>query len=223
MNVPSRAASTSGALSTSPSSSTFSLVLLYPPPAADNRNRKKVDPNKNKPDFSAFKHDTDSKVKISPQLMLAAHRFLATGELMSPQTGSSGTGFLAKQEKLISETPISPVTADRKRKIKCVRKSPTRHFTSLFFLLNPSTPWSPPFPPPPEVSLFSPFQITEKVLLRILRHPDVIQELKFNESDKRSPQHYLYQRGKPVDYFILILQVHTLTVLLCPFIFTNIQ
>ncbi|KAM3600508.1 uncharacterized protein V6R79_024371 [Siganus canaliculatus] len=101
----------------------------------DNRNRKKVDPNKNKPDFSAFKHDADSKVKISPQLMLAAHRFLAT-----------------------------------------------------------------------EVSLFSPFQITEKVLLRILRHPDVIQELKFNDNDKRSPQHFLYQRGKPVDHFILILQ-----------------
>ncbi|XP_047186509.1 metal transporter CNNM4 isoform X2 [Scophthalmus maximus] len=101
----------------------------------DNRNRKRVDPNKNKRDFSAFKHDADSKVKISPQLMLAAHRFLAT-----------------------------------------------------------------------EVSLFSPFQITEKVLLRILRHPDVIQELKFNENDKRSPQHFLYQRGKPVDYFILILQ-----------------
>uniref|UniRef100_UPI0037E92A08 metal transporter CNNM4 n=1 Tax=Semicossyphus pulcher TaxID=241346 RepID=UPI0037E92A08 len=101
----------------------------------DNRNRKKVDPNKNKPDFSAFKNDADSKVKISPQLMLAAHRFLAT-----------------------------------------------------------------------EVTLFSPFQITEKVLLRVLRHPDVIQELKFNESDKRSPLHFLYQRGKPVDYFILILQ-----------------
>ncbi|XP_020511512.2 metal transporter CNNM4 isoform X1 [Labrus bergylta] len=101
----------------------------------DNRNRKKVDPNKNKPDFSAFKNDADSKVKISPQLMLAAHRFLAT-----------------------------------------------------------------------EVSLFSPFQITEKVLLRVLRHPDVIQELKFNENDKRSPLHFLYQRGKPVDYFVLILQ-----------------
>ncbi|XP_028273670.1 metal transporter CNNM4 isoform X2 [Parambassis ranga] len=101
----------------------------------DNRNRKKVDPNKSKRDFSAFKHDSESKVKISPQLMLAAHRFLAT-----------------------------------------------------------------------EVSLFSPFLITEKVLLRILRHPDVIQELKFNENDKRSPQHFLYHRGKPVDYFILILQ-----------------
>ncbi|KAM9841624.1 LOW QUALITY PROTEIN: metal transporter CNNM4 [Aulostomus maculatus] len=101
----------------------------------DNRNRKKVDPSKNKRDFSAFKHDGDSKVKISPQLMLAAHRFLAT-----------------------------------------------------------------------EVSLFSPFQITEKVLLRILRHPDVVQELKFNDMDKRSALHFLYQRGKPVDYFVLILQ-----------------
>ncbi|CAN9504457.1 unnamed protein product [Ophioblennius macclurei] len=101
----------------------------------DNRNRKKVDPNKSKRDFSAFKHDADSKVKISPQLMLAAHRFLAT-----------------------------------------------------------------------EVSLFGPFYITEKVLLRILRHPDVIQEIKFNDNDKRSPQHFLYQRGKSVDYFALILQ-----------------
>lgn len=63
--------------------------------------------------------------------------------------------------------------------------------------------------PVPEVSLFSPFQITEKVLLRILKHPDVIQELKFNENDKRSLQHFLYHRGKPVDYFILILQVNT--------------
>ncbi|XP_043087360.1 metal transporter CNNM4-like isoform X1 [Puntigrus tetrazona] len=101
----------------------------------DNRNRKKVDPNKNKRDFSAFKHERESKVKISPQLMLAAHRFLAT-----------------------------------------------------------------------EVSLFSPLQISDKVLLRILKHPDVIQEIKFNENDKRSQQHYLYQRGKPVDFFVLILQ-----------------
>ena len=53
------------------------------------------------------------------------------------------------------------------------------------------------------------FQITEKVLLRILRHPDVIQEIKFNENDKRSPQHFLYQKAKPIDYFILILQVNT--------------
>ncbi|XP_026176725.1 metal transporter CNNM4 isoform X3 [Mastacembelus armatus] len=105
----------------------------------DNRTRKKVAPNKNKRDFSAFKHESESKVKISPQLLLAAHRFLAT---------------------------VSPT----------------------------------------EVSLFSPSQISDKVLLRILRHPDVIQEIKFNESDKRSPHHYIYQRGKPVDFFVLILQ-----------------
>ncbi|XP_064882919.1 metal transporter CNNM4 isoform X1 [Oncorhynchus nerka] len=102
----------------------------------NSRNRKKVAPNKNKRDFSAFKQsESESKVKISPQLLLAAHRFLAT-----------------------------------------------------------------------EVTLFSPSQISDKVLLRILRHPDVIQEIKFNDSDKRCPQHFVYQRGKAVDYFILILQ-----------------
>ncbi|XP_077353912.1 cyclin and CBS domain divalent metal cation transport mediator 4a isoform X2 [Festucalex cinctus] len=101
----------------------------------DNRNKKRVDANKSKRDFSAFKHDGDVKAKISPQLMLAAHRFLAT-----------------------------------------------------------------------EVSLFGGFHVTEKVLLRILRHPDVVQELKFDDDDKRAPQHFLYQRGKPVDYFVLILQ-----------------
>lgn len=58
-----------------------------------------------------------------------------------------------------------------------------------------------------EVSLFSPTQISDKVLLRILRHPNVIQEIKFSESDKRASHHYIYQRGKPVDYFVLILQV----------------
>nr|XP_040051818.1 metal transporter CNNM4 isoform X2 [Gasterosteus aculeatus aculeatus] len=102
----------------------------------DNRNRKKVAPNKNKRDFSAFKQsESESKVKISPQLLLAAHRFLAT-----------------------------------------------------------------------EVSLFSPSQVSDKVLLRILRHPDVIQEIKFCAADKLSAHHYVYQRGKPVDYFVLILQ-----------------
>lgn len=58
-----------------------------------------------------------------------------------------------------------------------------------------------------EVNLFCQSQISEKILLRILRHPDVIQEIKFNENDKRSPHHYVYQRGKAVDYFVLILQV----------------
>lgn len=58
-----------------------------------------------------------------------------------------------------------------------------------------------------EVSAFSPALISDKVLLRILRHPNVIQEIKFSEGDKRASHHYIYQRGKPVDYFVLILQV----------------
>lgn len=58
--------------------------------SADNRNKKKVDPHKNKPDFSAFKQDGESKVKITPQLMLAAHRFLATGEFRPGDLSSRG-------------------------------------------------------------------------------------------------------------------------------------
>lgn len=158
----------------------YKLVSIFLSPAADNRNRKKVDSNKNKPDFSAFKHDADSKVKISPQLMLAAHRFLATGErpVEAPPLSVDGVSSCLAKASILESC--------------CGALTPA--------LCHPS---------PTEVSLFSPFQITEKVLLRILRHPDVIQELKFNESDKRSPQHYVYQRGKAVDYFILILQVHT--------------
>lgn len=63
----------------------FLFFLLF---LADNRTRKKVAPNKNKRDFSAFKHESESKVKISPQLLLAAHRFLATGEKGSVETGN---------------------------------------------------------------------------------------------------------------------------------------
>ncbi|XP_053126088.1 metal transporter CNNM4 [Hemicordylus capensis] len=102
----------------------------------DNRTRKRVNNQKSKRDFSAFKdNDTESKVKISPQLLLAAHRFLST-----------------------------------------------------------------------EVTQFTPALISEKILLRLLKHRDVIHELKFDEENKKSPQHFLFQRNKPADYFILILQ-----------------
>ncbi|XP_020635869.3 metal transporter CNNM4 isoform X1 [Pogona vitticeps] len=102
----------------------------------DNRSRKRVSNQKHKRDFSAFKdNDTESKVKISPQLLLAAHRFLST-----------------------------------------------------------------------EVTQFTPAHISEKILLRLLKHRDVINELKFDEEDKRAPQHFLFIRNKPADYFILILQ-----------------
>ncbi|XP_027478757.1 metal transporter CNNM4 isoform X1 [Zalophus californianus] len=101
----------------------------------DNRSRKRVS-EKNKRDFSAFKDaDNELKVKISPQLLLAAHRFLAT-----------------------------------------------------------------------EVPQFSPSLISEKILLRLLKYPDVIQELKFDEHNKYYIRHYLYTRNKPADYFTLILQ-----------------
>ncbi|OWK10390.1 CNNM4 [Cervus elaphus hippelaphus] len=101
----------------------------------DNRSRKRVS-EKNKRDFSAFKDaDNELKVKISPQLLLAAHRFLST-----------------------------------------------------------------------EVPQFSPSLISEKILLRLLKYPDVIQELKFDEHNKHYVRHYLYTRNKPADYFVLILQ-----------------
>uniref|UniRef100_A0A8C4X7G1 Metal transporter n=1 Tax=Erpetoichthys calabaricus TaxID=27687 RepID=A0A8C4X7G1_ERPCA len=102
----------------------------------DNRTKKKVTHRERKQDFSAFKPtDSEMKVKISPQLLLATHRFLAT-----------------------------------------------------------------------EVEPFSTVHMSEKILLRLLKHPNVIQELKFDEKNKKNPEHYLYHRNKPVDYFILILQ-----------------
>uniref|UniRef100_A0A803SYA6 Metal transporter n=1 Tax=Anolis carolinensis TaxID=28377 RepID=A0A803SYA6_ANOCA len=103
----------------------------------DNKTKKKVAHRERKQDFSAFKQtDSEMKVKISPQLLLAMHRFLAT-----------------------------------------------------------------------EVEAFGPSQMSEKILLRLLKHPNVIQELKYDEKNKKAPEYYLYQRNKPIDYFILILQV----------------
>ncbi|XP_069756313.1 metal transporter CNNM1-like isoform X2 [Narcine bancroftii] len=101
----------------------------------DNRT-KKIAYREQKPhDFSLFKvSDTNTRTRISPQLLLATHRFLAT-----------------------------------------------------------------------EVEPFKSMHVSEKVLLKLIKHPNVICELKY---DKRSklPDQYLYQRNKPVDYFILILQ-----------------
>ncbi|XP_032355498.1 metal transporter CNNM2 isoform X3 [Etheostoma spectabile] len=103
---------------------------------ADNKTKKKITHRERKQDFSAFKPtDNEMKVKISPQLLLATLRFLAT-----------------------------------------------------------------------EVEPFAPVQMSEKILLRLLKHPNVIQELKYDEKNKRAPEHYLFHRNKPVDYFILIMQ-----------------
>ncbi|XP_053188148.1 metal transporter CNNM2 isoform X2 [Scomber japonicus] len=102
----------------------------------DNKTKKKITHRERKQDFSAFKPtDNEMKVKISPQLLLATLRFLAT-----------------------------------------------------------------------EVEPFAPVQMSERILLRLLKHPSVIQELKYDEKNKRAAEHYLFHRNKPVDYFILILQ-----------------
>lgn len=58
-----------------------------------------------------------------------------------------------------------------------------------------------------EVDVFSPLRISEKVLLHLLKHPSVNQEVRFDENNRLAAHHYLYQRSQPVDYFILILQV----------------
>lgn len=61
---------------------------------------------------------------------------------------------------------------------------------------------------PVEVEPFRQCHLSEKILLRLIKHPTVVQELKFNPKSKHAPQHYLFQRNKPVDYFVLILQVN---------------
>ncbi|KAJ0051073.1 hypothetical protein NL108_012276, partial [Boleophthalmus pectinirostris] len=103
----------------------------------DNRTKRRVSHHERKQqDFSIFKlNENEMKVKISPQLLLATHRFLST-----------------------------------------------------------------------EVEPFKSSHISEKILLLLIKHPSVLQELKFDEKNKRAPQHFLFQRNKPVDYFILVLQ-----------------
>ncbi|XP_070801039.1 metal transporter CNNM1 [Pituophis catenifer annectens] len=103
----------------------------------DNQKKERIPHRGRKPhDFSIFRlSDSEMRVKISPQLLLATHRFMAT-----------------------------------------------------------------------EVEPFKMPHLSEKILLRLLKHPNVIQEMKFDHKNKRASEHYLYQRNRPVDYFVLILQ-----------------
>ncbi|CAM4593736.1 unnamed protein product [Lepidochelys olivacea] len=103
----------------------------------DNRKKERALHQGRKPhDFSIFRlSDSEMKVKISPQLLLAVHRFMAS--------------------------EIEPF------------KSPC---------------------------------LSEKILLRLLKRPSVIQELKYDHKNKRATEHCLYQCNRPVDYFVLILQ-----------------
>ena len=72
---------------------------LSPVPTADNRKKQRVPHRERKRhDFSLFKlSDSEMRVKISPQLLLATHRFMATGMMTLPscistpgRQGSSG-------------------------------------------------------------------------------------------------------------------------------------
>lgn len=67
------------------------LILRWLPsvpcvPAADNRKKQRVPHRERKRhDFSLFKlSDSEMRVKISPQLLLATHRFMATGMALPP-------------------------------------------------------------------------------------------------------------------------------------------
>lgn len=66
---------------------------------------------------------------------------------------------------------------------------------------------TPPLSVSSEVEVFAPPHVSEKILLRLLKHPNVIQELMYNEKNRNAGSHYLFNRNKAVDYFILILQV----------------
>lgn len=56
-------------------------LTFHFPSSADNKTKKKITHRERKQDFSAFKPtDNEMKVKISPQLLLATLRFLATGK-----------------------------------------------------------------------------------------------------------------------------------------------
>ena len=59
----------------------FQVVTFHFPSSADNKTKKKITHRERKQDFSAFNPtDNEMKVKISPQLLLATLRFLATGK-----------------------------------------------------------------------------------------------------------------------------------------------
>ncbi|CAG03347.1 unnamed protein product, partial [Tetraodon nigroviridis] len=73
-------------------------------------------------------------------------------------------------------------------------------------LLLATLPLTPPLSVSSEVEVFAPPHISEKILLRLLKHPNVIQELIYNEKNRNAGSHYLFNRNKTVDYFILILQ-----------------
>lgn len=206
-------------------SETSLLSFFYCVLAADNRSKRRVSHHERKlQDFSIFKlSDSEMKIKVSPQLLLATHRFLATGIL--------------EESDNICLVPISrewsfqTVQTDRAQWYKnetfgmiCLSKCtpkiwrPQLLLTIIYFsefvhmIYDPSTRFTHYLYAfvsflSVEVEPFKSTHLSEKILLRLIKHPSVVQEIKFDEKNKRSPKHYLYQRNRPVDYFVLILQV----------------
>lgn len=212
-------------------------------PTADNRKKERVPHRGRKPqDFSIFRlSDSEMKVKISPQLLLATHRFMATGTLAPGDmcdtmcsSGCSGSCISLQQDQApmswssfelpstssnfclpgppqASLCPASTVCAWLPCAGGCWCCGEGAAF--LWGWQVPGTPQSPgPAEPacgasPVEVEPFKSPYLSEKILLRLLKHPNVIQELKYDRKNKKAAEHYLYQRNRPVDYFVLILQV----------------
>ncbi|CAF4939994.1 unnamed protein product [Pieris macdunnoughi] len=55
------------------------------------------------------------------------------------------------------------------------------------------------------VDAFRPDTVSETVLRRLLKQ-DVIQHIKVKGKTKKDSSTYVFQQGKPVDYFVLILE-----------------
>ncbi len=190
------------------------LLLCW---AADNRTKRRVSHHERKQDFSIFKlSESEMKVKVSPQLLLATHRFLATGNLNSqlsniwPNDQFNRIWSVKKLKVVLGLKHIqlktnsmftiiwqsSVFSNDEGSECCCFIVNVINVFVVLSVLFLSV-----------EVEPFKSTHLSEKILLRLIKHPSVVQELKFDEKNKRSPKHYLFQRNKPVDYFVLILQV----------------
>lgn len=179
-------------------------------------------PLRQKEEFSLFKvSDDDYKAKISPQLLLATQRFLSRGESRGgprpcPLAHPAGLCYswhssLLPCQHLGSPEAGWPLPDDREPRPWAAREAGAAETGSGVLtraVLGPEDSVPIPFSHcGAEVDVFSPLRVSEKVLLHLLKHPSVNQEVRFDESNRLAAHHYLYQRSRPVDYFILILQV----------------
>lgn len=57
----------------------------------------------------------------------------------------------------------------------------------------------------PALDAFKSDQVSETILRRLLNQ-DIVRHIKCKGKDKHDESMYIYQTGKPVDYFVLILE-----------------